>query len=206
MVRDRALVLHTELGVESFWIRTNSKEVVQEWEDSFAAQLMACLHLFSNRFDAALIGSSEPYDELVIPWGSSPITDHLLSGGAMSAIHYGAGYSRTEKIDFLSRFPLAVRNLRVCWQGFDKTKNCGVCEKCIRTRLNFEAVGVSDPACFSQSFDPTISKKIKVRNSAQLRELESIVSFARRRGIKSQWVRDLDRSVKERLKNLPLSA
>lgn len=196
IVREKAASLHSHLGVDSLWIRTNSKEIVQDWEDSFAAQLMACLHLFSSRFDTALIGSSEPYDELVIPWGSSPITDHLLTGGAMEAVHYGAGYSRTEKIDYLSNIPLAVENLRVCWQGADKTKNCGECEKCIRTRLNFEAAGLRNPSCFSQPFNPIIAKTINVKNIAQLRELESIVNFAKKRGNHAQWVKDLNNNVR----------
>lgn len=196
-VREKSAILHSYLNVDSLWIRTNSKEVVQDWEDSFAAQLMACLHLFSSRFDTALIGSSEPYDELVIPWGSSPITDHLLTGGAMEAVHYGAGYSRTEKIDYLSKIPLAVENLRVCWQGTNKTRNCGECEKCLRTRLNFEAAGLRNPSCFSQPFNPLIAKKIKARNVAQLRELESIVNFAKRHGNHAQWVKDLDSNVRK---------
>ncbi len=163
-VREQAADLHVHHGVDTFWIRTNSKDIVEDWEFSFAAQLMACLHLFSGRFDTALIGSSEPYDELVIPWGSSPITDHLLSGGGMNAIHYGAGYSRTEKVAYLSKFPSAVGKLRVCWQGSDRTRNCGTCEKCIRTRINFEAVGFSDPECFTQPFDPSMINGLKVNN------------------------------------------
>ena len=191
-VREQAVDLHSHLGVDTFWIRTNSKEILGDWEASFAAQLMACLHLFSGRFDTALIGSSEPYDELVIPWGSSPITDHLLSGGGMDAVHYGAGYSRTEKVAYLSKFPLAVKKLRVCWQGSDKAKNCGTCEKCIRTRLNFEAVGLSDPECFSQPFDPSIVNRLNVNNLAQLQELKSISKYAKQRGNDPKWIFTLD--------------
>lgn len=198
VVRDRASVLHSSLGLESLWIRTNSKETTGDWEDSFASQLMACLHLFSDRFGIALIGSSEPYDELIIPWGSSPITDHLLSGGFMEAVHYGAGFSRTEKIEYLSKFPLAVENLRVCWEGSDKTRNCGVCEKCMRTRLNFEAAGVRNPPCFLQPFDPKIASTIRIKNDAQRRELESIVKFSRKKGNDSQWVANLEAKVRSR--------
>src|SRR5699024_8902064 len=83
-VLDRARRLHESLGVETFWVRTNSKALnLQDWEHSHGAQIAGCLHLFSPRFSEALIGSSEPYDALVIPWGSSPITDHLLSGTSL---------------------------------------------------------------------------------------------------------------------------
>ena len=171
VLKERARDLHNSLGFEFYWVRTNSKLKLRDWKNSFAAQLMGCMHLFSSQFSSALIGSSEAYDELVIPWGSSPITDHLLSGSAMEAVHFGAGYSRTEKVETISKHPFAVEQLRVCWQSTDKTKNCGFCEKCIRTRLNFMAVGLQAPSCFGQPFDPAAISSIQIRNPGQMNEL-----------------------------------
>jgi len=75
LLEERGLAIHT--------VRTNSKVLaLQGWEDSFGAQLAGCLHGLSARFRFALVGSIKSYDDLEIPWGSSPITDHLLSGSA----------------------------------------------------------------------------------------------------------------------------
>src|SRR5699024_1865269 len=127
-VLDRARRLHESLGVETFWVRTNSKALnLQDWEHSFAAQLAGCLHLFSTRFEDALVGSSEPYDALVLPWGSNPVTDHLFSGQQMRIVHDGAGFSRTENLGVLAGIPGSMSGLRVCWAGPDKDRNCGVC-------------------------------------------------------------------------------
>ena len=62
------------------------------------------MQMFSAEFSHALVGSSEPYDALVLPWGSNPVTDRLLSGGRLAIVHDGAGFSRTDKISFLSGF------------------------------------------------------------------------------------------------------
>ena len=187
----------TQLGVALRIIRTNSKELnLQNWEDSHGLQLAACLHLLSEEFEFGLIGSTDRYDSLYFPWGTSPTTDHLLSGDALGVVHDGAGYSRTDKIAALLQYPFSVSGLRVCWEGKDQFKNCGVCEKCIRTRLNFLAAGQPHPTCFEGDLDLTLIDTISLRNSVQLIELQSIADFADANNIDAEWV---DRA-KRRLK------
>ena len=183
-------------GVEMKLMRTNSKALaIQGWEDSSALQLTACVHQFSNQYGRALVGSTDPYDELVIPWGSNVITDHLLSGDMMKIVHDGAGYSRTEKAELLLGFPFVVEGLKVCWEGGDPEKNCGRCEKCLRTRLNFAAAGCNDPPCFPGPFDEKMLSELVVQTTAQLCELESIARFARRRRLPYPWVNALRRRI-----------
>jgi hypothetical protein len=171
-------------------VRTNSKDLrLQDWKYSFASQLAACMHLFSAEFSTALIGSSEPYDALVLPWGSNPVTDHLLSGGDMAIVHDGAAFSRTDKVAALSGVPAAVQSLKVCWEGTQQGRNCGVCEKCVRTQLNFLAVGVTDPPCFDGPLDPRRIPGIALRNEALRAELASIVQYADARNIDEPWLR-----------------
>ena len=59
-----------------------------------------------------------------VPWGSTGITDPLLSSAATCTRPYGAGHDRFEKIEFLARFPLALETLHVCWEERSET-NCG---------------------------------------------------------------------------------
>jgi len=75
---ERTAPIRALTGVQLRIVRTNSKDLrLQKWADSFAAQLAACMHLLSAEYSVALMGSSEPYDGLVLPWGSNPVTDHL---------------------------------------------------------------------------------------------------------------------------------
>lgn len=177
-----------EFGVGLKIVKTNSKLLDQDWEDSFGAQVSGCLHQFEGAYDTALIGSSEPYTALVIPLGSCPLTDRLFSTGHMNFIHDGADFTRTQKVEFLVQYPNVVNRLRVCWEGTVQHENCGVCEKCIRTRINFVAVGKRDPGCFADPFDPAYIGKLKARNAFQLGELRTLLAYAKEKGITDPWV------------------
>ena len=97
-LKERTKPLLDEVSLKLLTIRTNLKEVnLQDWEDGSTSQLACCLHNYSHDFYYALVGSTEPYDALALPWGSNPTTDYLLSGGTMRLVHDGAGFSRTEK-------------------------------------------------------------------------------------------------------------
>ena len=100
--------------------------------------------LLGRRWRELLVASSDAYDE-PYPWGSTAVTDPMLSTSATRIWHHGAGYHRLRKNDFLSLFDVALRNLHVCWRDFSD-RNCGVCEKCFRTLLAFDLVGVRDRA------------------------------------------------------------
>ena len=89
-LKERTAPLLEELHLGIRVIRTNLKELdLQDWEDSFMAQLASCLHNYSREFSYGLVGSSEPYNALVLPWGSNPVTDHLLSGGTSASFMMG---------------------------------------------------------------------------------------------------------------------
>ena len=189
--RTEPLLSHLDLDLKI--VRTNSKELrLTKWENSFGPLLAGCLHLFSAQFEFGLVASSEPYNDLFLPWGSNPITDGLLSGDAFAIIHDGAGFSRTDKIATIARYPAAVAGLKVCWEGSEQHKNCGVCEKCVRTRLNFLAVGEPSPACFEGSLDLSAIASIPIRNHPAFAQLRSIASFAQERQVKAEWLERLN--------------
>src|SRR5262249_34334167 len=93
-------------------VKTNSKALnIQPWEDSHAAELTACLHMFSHKFAYGLLGSGEPYDTLVFPCSSTPATNYLLSGDNFRIVHDGAGFSRTHKIEQIGRYAVALQTI-----------------------------------------------------------------------------------------------
>jgi len=178
-----------DLGVQLRIVRTNLRSLnLQDWEDSHIAQLAGCLHNFSSEFRYALVGSAKPYANLHIPYGSNPISDPLLSGAAMRLVHDGAGFSRTEKAAFLARFPRIRSAIKVCWESDDPSRNCGVCEKCVRTQLNFLAAGCSRPECFDRPLDENLIRTITFLGDGQLREWASIRTFAERIGLHDRWL------------------
>lgn len=188
VARVKPLIEDLNIGLRI--IRTNSRDLkLQDWEDSFALELAGCLHMLSDEFQYGLIGSSEPYDALVLPWGSNPATDYLMSGDDFSIIHDGAGFSRTDKVAEIINHKLACKTLKVCYEGMDQSNNCGRCEKCVRTQLNFLAAGAqSMPACFPSAFNVNLIHTIEVNNKAQLAELVSIVKHAEAHHITGPWI------------------
>jgi hypothetical protein len=177
-------------------IRTHPKEF-QSWTFSHAAQMIGIMHQLSPSFAFGILGSSEPYNRMVVPWGSMPATDHLLSG-LMQIVHDGAGYSRTQKVEYVASDAIARQTVKVCWAGPDGAVNCGRCEKCVRTRLNFLAAGRGDPPCFDEPFSIEMMSVLSKVDGIPLNELSTIVEFARQRGATGDWFRALDELVTRR--------
>jgi hypothetical protein len=124
------------------------------------------------------------------------MTDPLMTGDRFTIIHDGAGFSRTEKIAAIMRNPIACRTLRVCWAGADQSQNCGRCEKCVRTQLNFLANGATRmPECFPGDLDLELIRTMDVSSEHQVTELESIVTYAKCHGIAGAWLTALEERV-----------
>ncbi|WP_179228541.1 hypothetical protein [Leptolyngbya ohadii] len=179
-------------------IRTNYRSVINvNWEHIFSCALTATLSNFKNVAGTCIIGSSEPYNSLVIPWGSSPITDHLLSSGTFKVIHDGASHSRTEKVKEITDWEVGVQNLRVCWEG-GKDSNCGKCEKCLRTKLNFLATTSSVPGCFPNSTISDDLNNVVLRNEAVRAEWRQIYEYAKEHNIHDPWVKQISKVLSRR--------
>jgi hypothetical protein len=178
-----------ELDLRLRVIRTNSMALhLQNWEDSHGLEIAGCLHMLADDYQVGLIGSSEPYDALILPWGSNPVTDHLMSGDRFTVIHDGAGFARTDKVAEIGHVPVVRQSLKVCWEGADQSANCGYCEKCVRTRLNFLAAGCGSPPCFPGELEAKDIMSIPIRNPVQLAELAGIVRYATSRGVEEPWL------------------
>lgn len=104
--------------------------------------LAACAHFLGRRLGAMRLAGSNTYADLA-PWGSHPLTDGLLSSAAMEIRHFGAEATRLEKTRLLAGCELAMRTLRVCYR-LGNDRNCGHCEKCMRTRITLELLGALD--------------------------------------------------------------
>jgi hypothetical protein len=146
--RERARKAADVLGLELCSVATNVRDLGQDWELVHGLVLAAALQLYAPEFGVGIIGSSAPYTRIHLPWGSNPVTDPLLSSGTMRIRHDGAALTRTAKAWVVAREPELLGLLRVCWQGERLSRNCGRCEKCVRTYWALHIAGVRQPACF----------------------------------------------------------
>jgi len=156
-------------------IRTNFRKLVPvSWEDAHVAALAAALHTVQGTARVGLVGSTKAYNELVIPYGSLPITDPMLSSERLGVIHDGASHTRTEKVAAIATWPAGAKGLRVCWQESSNGRNCGKCEKCIRSMLNFRVSNLPIPDCFDEPLVPWRILRAKMRAAPIFKEYYSL--------------------------------
>ena len=194
-LRQRVAPLLDELGVKLIVARSNVRNPlpdapgaqVQPYAYSQAAQIAGLLHVLPERqFAYGVIGSTDPYRKLVLPWGSNPATDYLLSNDRFSIVHDGAAFTRPEKAALVAKHPTALRSLRVC---LAQTRgNCGLCEKCVRTRLNLMVVGVDNPDCFDQPFHDEMIDTLEVWDPSVLHEANFTLAHADAIGMSAPWL------------------
>ncbi|MGB3514473.1 MAG: hypothetical protein WBA93_35725 [Microcoleaceae cyanobacterium] len=183
------------LGVELITMATNFK-ALSLGPDAFAGMAGSCLMLFQGTYKAGLISSSEPYQALVTPWGTHPLTDPLVSSDAFEIIHDSADFTRTQKIAMLGNWPEALSRLRVCWYGPQNQSNfeglnCGRCEKCVRTILNLRVVGLPLPESFDQDISDAHISSLRHLDPTQTNEFQQILIEAEKAGISDSWVNAL---------------
>ncbi|MBI2710881.1 MAG: hypothetical protein HYX34_14485 [Actinobacteria bacterium] len=152
-----------------------------EWGRTHGAALASAGHLLAPLLDRIAVAATfwEPDPPA---WGSHPEVDPLWSDGTVAFRHHGADRSRSAKLrDLAAGEPLALRTLRVCWDG-DAPRNCGRCEKCIRTTVVLDSVagdsaggdsvgGEAAQRCLAQRFEaPPTSQAIRALGSVAVPE------------------------------------
>lgn len=149
----------------------------------FGAVLAAAAHSFSPRIDLAWLASSYDIPHLH-PCGSHPLLDPAYSSYGLRIHHRDAGLSRMEKLDIVAGWDVAFQNFRVCLANVPDRLNCGRCEKCVRTMLELEALGLLDQthAFADDAVDPewldAFSITIRVREPFY----QELITPLRRRG------------------------
>lgn len=114
------------------------------WEHTHGAALVTIALLLSAEIGRLVIPPSYATSRL-IPWGSHPELDERWSVPGRLAVEHGdAGPFRRERLRAVADDPLVHHHLRVCWAHLQPGINCGRCEKCVRTMVDLEYLGVRD--------------------------------------------------------------
>lgn len=133
-----------QLGIQMIGVRTNLKELLIHckvgWGMTHGTALGAVGLLGHDLVSRFYIPSTQKY-AVTEPWGSNPIVDPMLSLDDLDFVHHGAHMARLDKISVIGKWPMAYDALRVCWLRPDGLRNCGRCEKCLRTMMALEIEG-----------------------------------------------------------------
>lgn len=198
-----AVVALDDIGVPFVTLETNWRDICGDWEMEFGAGAIACLRNWEPDADSLLLGSCEDYARLVTPWGSHPLPTRLL-GGDLAVAYDGGAMSRTEKVALLSEWPAGYHSLRVCWQGDITGTNCGVCEKCVRTKLNAIACGAELPRSLGERPTAEQISRITISNPVQLILMEEIIQESAERKIDDPLILALKRKLQRDRQLAPL--
>jgi len=148
-MRRRAEPLAQWLELPIYTVATNAKLTGGRAWPQAAIPLTACaLAQFSDRCAVGLVSAGAPHGIPRFGISHGGFLDALSSNDFFQVVTDGGGFGRADKIEALSCFPQALAALKVCWEGPDPARNCGHCQKCVLTRLNFLAAGLPDPPCF----------------------------------------------------------
>ena len=129
-----------DIDVRLIPVVTNYREQKGNWSYEYGSVVVACLEFFSKKYFYGA-ASDASIHHFALPWGMNPVTDPYLASDTFRFVSDGHEHLRTERAGFIKDWAAGLENLRVCWVNNDKSKNCGHCEKCVRTKLNFMAVG-----------------------------------------------------------------
>jgi hypothetical protein len=186
--RTSAKVALDAVGVPLSTIRTNWREVAEtSWEMDHMAALASALHQFAGTCDLGLFGSDLTHIFHFWPWGSQPGLDCYLSGGRFVMRAEGQGFERSARTELVAAVPALSDRLRVCWAGPLTGENCGVCEKCVRTQLNYLAIGHDPGPAFPVRAGLLDVLCLNARHAAQVNYLIDILESARRHRVTGPW-------------------
>ncbi len=132
------------LGLPLVQVHTNVHDYFDahglKWgRHSFGPAIAALALLMQRWCGRILLASSYPYSAL-IPRGSHPLVDPRWSTERLTLELDGCEATRTRKLAAISRSPVAMRHLRVCWKN-EGEYNCGVCGKCLAAAATLSALG-----------------------------------------------------------------
>lgn len=114
-------------------------------------------------------------------WGSHPVTDPMFSTSGTHLVHYGAGFGRTEKTEFIARHPEAMDVLHVCFADF-AASNCGQCIKCVRTLACLDMLGAlrSAKTFPVEKYHPRLLREVVVRGPSTTYFMNELLEMARK--------------------------
>jgi hypothetical protein len=166
--RERALAATAraaeDVGVPLLVVYTNLRgfhEGYAGWIHGYAQALAAVGHALSGLLGELRI-STAYHRSQGLPWASHPSLAGPLSSESMTVRHVGSDVRRIDKVRAIGTDGSALRHLRVCIVP-ESERNCGRCEKCLRTMLELHAAGALERCpTFAGSLSPDALSRLRL--------------------------------------------
>jgi len=156
-------------GYEFFTTETTLRHMGIHWEMLNLPLLAMCLSFHSSVFGRGIVSSDYTAGtELAChPFHNSGPAANALSTSNFPILHLGQETVRSAKVIAIANDPRdLLASISVCNKADGGRKNCGICEKCIRTKLNLMCGGFERPDLFAQNPDlATLVDRLKFPKS-----------------------------------------
>jgi hypothetical protein len=142
---------------ERIFVKTNAYAVYNKYKVNTKQNhithifvLGATGFLYTGYTKTLLIAADYRIDQqfMVFPWGSNSATNYLFDDGITSLVTENDTITRSEKIPFLTKSKQILNSLTFCVDKKSRPYNCGLCSKCIRTKIMFFAATGKVPDIF----------------------------------------------------------
>lgn len=141
-LENRVQKIAEHIGIRPIIAETTIRNFKLYWPISHVFVLAMVLSFHSSFFGRGYIAADFTLAQEFgyHPWGNCrPLVD-ALGQTDFTIEQAGQLIGRTEKLaSILQAKPELTQHVSVCYSHKDSGENCGVCEKCIRTKLNFAA-------------------------------------------------------------------
>jgi hypothetical protein len=165
------------VGDQRLFVRSNVYDVYDKYKinskNSHITHIFALAgisFLFSEQFSKILISADYRLDQqfAVHPWGSNSFTNNYFDDGLTRLFTIDDDVTRIEKLPTLMNSDVALNALTFCVDYKSRPENCGVCSKCMRTKLMFFIVTGKVPNVFkSMDMNKSIVDTIKLTKPSE---------------------------------------
>lgn len=156
---DQTQPILDHLNYDRVTVRTNANKI-GGGHHSWALSLAGNAFIFRQVFDACLFASDfTAYEDFIsFPYGSNSLSNTLLKGYDYQLKALCNHVSRVEKLASITENQIALHSMTFCKQKNLRPQNCGVCDKCIRTKIMFVVATGHVPR--DLFINPMLSKKL----------------------------------------------
>lgn len=178
-----------EFGSQRLYIKTNAYSIYDKFKINTKSShishifaLTGSAFMFSEHFKNIIISSDLRLDQqfLVHPWGSNSATNKFFNDGSTSLQTVDDDVTRSDKMKKLQSSEVALSSLSFCIDYKSRPENCGVCSKCMRTKLMFLAATGRVPKIFNSiKIDATLIEKINLSKKSEVASFIDLYNCAK---------------------------
>jgi len=157
-------------------LSTNWREdFCPDYKTAYPTGFAGSLHTLVNGYASGMIANSNSsvQDLRMSPHACHLSVHHLLGSHTFFIDTPGSAHTRLERLGVIAEYPVIINNLRVCWEALESGINCGVCHKCVRTRLEMEVYGLN-PDIFNSPMKAEHIEQLEFHDYLTLCFLEEI--------------------------------